>query len=131
MVNLATLWTRADRCFEEDAMEAATPNRSCPDCRGVMQPIKLIDHTRSVIDTELSYTAADAQQGWFGGFPVAGTVCAQMCCDCGRILLYGEPAKEKSGACPAPVGLIQTPPCPQHRCPSRACLRYPHHGEAH
>jgi hypothetical protein len=56
----------------------------------MVQPIKLIDHTRSTIDAELSYTAADAQQGWFGGFPVAGTVSAWMCSECGRILLYGE-----------------------------------------
>ena len=79
-------------------MEKTTHKGACPDCRGTMQPIKLIDHTRSVIDAELSYIAADAQQGWFGGFPVAGTVSAQMCCDCGRILLFGEPAKENSSA---------------------------------
>jgi hypothetical protein len=75
-------------------MPEMTPRTNCPDCGETLQPIKLIDHTRSVIDAELSYTAADARQGWFGGFPVAGTVCARMCSGCGRILLYGEVAPE-------------------------------------
>lgn len=77
-------------------MNEATPQRACPDCEAALQPIKLIDHTRSVIDAELSYTAGDARQGWFGGFPIAGTVRAMMCSGCGRILLYGE-AGEAAG----------------------------------
>jgi RNase P subunit RPR2 len=75
-------------------MKEAAPRTTCPDCEAALQPIKLIDHTRSVIDTELSYTAGDARQGWFGGFPVAGTVQAKMCSQCGRILLYGEASPE-------------------------------------
>ncbi len=71
-------------------MKEMASGKACPDCGAAMQPIRLIDHTRSTIDEELSYTAADARQGWYGGFPVAGRVSASMCCDCGRIVLFGE-----------------------------------------
>jgi hypothetical protein len=71
--------------------------RTCPDCKGVLQPIKLLDKwgawgERKVFE-ELTYTEGDAQQKGFlaPSYKPAGIVHAFMCDSCHRIVLYGSP----------------------------------------
>jgi hypothetical protein len=71
----------------------------CPDCHSATEGIKLVDATakaagvhRGAHHVELQYTGGDSKPGILrGGFKPLGTVEAQMCSECGRILLYGEP----------------------------------------
>ena len=66
--------------------------RACPDCRGDMRPIRLVDNTgRDRRHEPLRYAAGDAEQGLFWGrYPLAGEVEAVTCVGCGRIVLYGR-----------------------------------------
>jgi uncharacterized OB-fold protein len=60
-----------------------------------MQAIKLIDRHQGG-ERQLGYAAGDAQQSWFlQRFQEQGKVGAQMCPECGRILLYAEPRQEE------------------------------------
>ena len=68
-----------------------------PDCKGAMQPIKLIDASdpgwdrEGVHHIELSYAAPEAARSLFlGKIQRLGVVKGSICADCGRILLYGE-----------------------------------------
>jgi len=65
-----------------------------------MQPVKLLDATNPGLSqegighVELSYAAPDASASFFlRTIPKSGTVRAQICPECGRIVLHGEPIK--------------------------------------
>lgn len=66
----------------------------CPDCQGVLDPIRLIDATDramggGVSHVEMTYAAQTAQQtALTGTLPSSGTVKAKLCEGCGRIFLY-------------------------------------------
>ena len=77
--------------------------RSCPDCDTSMEPIKLIDATFRGLDwegrqqVELKYAAPDARRGFFtSSIEPLGTVKAQICPACGRIVLHGQPVQKDS-----------------------------------
>jgi hypothetical protein len=79
----------------------------CPGCDLEMQPIRLLDATgtgmggQGIAHTELSYAATDSVASLFTRtVPRLGTVHARMCPECGRILLYGRPAKSGGGTLP-------------------------------
>jgi hypothetical protein len=72
----------------------------CPDCSGVLNPIKLI--ARTPIGSQLTdsdgavvrYAKPDAKRGWFvSQYEIAGSVTAMMCESCHRIFLYGRPGE--------------------------------------
>ena len=74
--------------------------RNCPDCATEMKPVRLLDATTTQLDTEgaehvdLQYAAMDAhiERAWGQTFvPSAGRVTAQMCPECGRLVLVGVP----------------------------------------
>ena len=70
----------------------ADETRTCLECGGAMQEIKLIDKGHFNTHCELQYAASDTRTGfWSGGFPVEGKITALMCQLCGRIALYGVP----------------------------------------
>jgi hypothetical protein len=82
-----------------DTTVAGGRGMACPDCGGGTAPIKLIDAgAMSGLEyqtRELQYAAGDAEvSAWTGRFPIAGMVRGRMCQDCGRIALYGLPARE-------------------------------------
>jgi hypothetical protein len=66
----------------------------CPDCHGVLDPIRLIDATDRAMGggvghVELAYASQGAQHSAMTGtLPSAGTVRAKLCESCGRIFLY-------------------------------------------
>ena len=79
--------------------------KHCPDCRGDLEPIKLLART-PLLEGALSfpqyvesdgavvrYAAADAKRSDTGNwtYRVAGTVKATLCSSCHRIFLHGEP----------------------------------------
>jgi hypothetical protein len=73
-------------------------NRTCPACKTELQPIKILDATSEgpkdtgASQVELSYSSPDAKQSFFlHEIKREGTVKAQMCTECGRILLYASP----------------------------------------
>lgn len=64
----------------------------CPDCGGAMSPIFIVDktHISGGYHHALQYTVPGTKQSfWSGKFPIVGTVGAEMCGECGRILLCG------------------------------------------
>ncbi|MCH5373069.1 MAG: hypothetical protein JJ992_03770 [Planctomycetes bacterium] len=70
-----------------------------------MQPIKLLDATdtgmggQGISHTELSYAASDSVASFFTRtVPRLGTVHARICPECGRIVLYGKPARGSHGS---------------------------------
>jgi hypothetical protein len=69
--------------------------QTCPDCKGQLQAIKLLDKWGAVMERkvfeELRYTSGDAEpQGIFvDSYEPQGTVRAVMCTSCRRIYLYG------------------------------------------
>jgi len=74
------------------------PSRTCPECEAALQPIKILDATSpgprdtGIAQVALSYSAPDAKQSFFmHEIKREGTVQANMCPDCGRILLYAKP----------------------------------------
>ena len=76
---------------------AGERRRSCPDCEGVLQPIKVLDATHPNWDgegeqhIELSFAAPDATRSFFSSkIPRLGVVKGFICPGCGRILFYGE-----------------------------------------
>lgn len=79
-----------------DELVAVNQRRTCPDCDGVLQPIKMIDATEPTLDreggshVELSFAAPDATRSFFlGRIPRLGVVKGFICPSCGRILFYG------------------------------------------
>ncbi|MBM4000391.1 MAG: hypothetical protein FJ297_12790 [Planctomycetes bacterium] len=66
----------------------------CPDCRGGLQPIKIVDATDRAMGSgvghvELGFATRDAaQSGVTASIPRAGVVKAKLCSKCGRIFLY-------------------------------------------
>lgn len=70
----------------------AAGKRECPDCRGTLCRIRLIDKTHYQAHAELEYTVPAARRSfWMGQYPVEGRVVTYMCGECGRLLLYGVP----------------------------------------
>jgi hypothetical protein len=72
----------------------SSEDKKCPDCRGSLKEIKVIDKAGSVanLHSELEYTVPEAHRSyWTGHFPVEGKIAAYMCDGCGRVLLYGHP----------------------------------------
>jgi len=76
------------------------PNeRKCPDCRGSLEEIRLVDKTTvsGGGHHDLEYTVPEAKRSfWDQKFPVAGKDDALMCQSCGRITLYGQPSSPGS-----------------------------------
>jgi hypothetical protein len=73
------------------------PELTCADCKSPLQPVKMIDATSKMGDSEgkqhveLSYAAADAVPSLFSGkVSRLGTVKGYICPSCGRISLYGR-----------------------------------------
>jgi hypothetical protein len=72
-------------------------DRVCPNCKGKLNPIKLIgtgleNPLSGLADqTELQFfTGGDAERGAFSGaFTPAGRIESFLCSDCGQIVLYG------------------------------------------
>jgi RNase P subunit RPR2 len=71
---------------------------TCPDCNEELQPIKIIDATspgpsdKGIAHVELSYSAPDAKPSFFShAIPREGTIKANLCPKCGRVLLYAWP----------------------------------------
>lgn len=71
---------------------------ACPDCKSVMQPIKVIDATSLGMGSEgaghvpLAYAAPDASRSFFlGKIQRTGVLTGRICPKCGRVVLYGEP----------------------------------------
>lgn len=68
----------------------------CPDCRGELRPIKIVDATGRALDAgishvELAYASPLAEQsGLSGTIPTSGNVRAKLCRNCTRIFLYGS-----------------------------------------
>jgi hypothetical protein len=63
--------------------------RTCPDCGGPLSPVRL--YSSSKTHHALDVAAADAEPNWFTGFAkTLGTVGAELCAACRRILLYAE-----------------------------------------
>ena len=72
-------------------MTAETSERTCPDCRGSMQEIRIVDKNHTS-HQELEYAAIDAKKGWFlQAYPLSGKVTSFMCQSCGGIRLFGRP----------------------------------------
>jgi hypothetical protein len=66
----------------------------CPQCGEVMDQIKVVAQGHQGAHHELTYTAANAERGfWLGRFPVEGAVHAGMCPGCHYILFYGVPGR--------------------------------------
>ena len=69
---------------------------TCPDCNGELQQVMLIDATDQGMGgglghVELSYAAPNSiASAMTRTIRSAGKVKAKMCCDCGRILLFGD-----------------------------------------
>jgi hypothetical protein len=76
----------------------AMNEHNCPDCDGIMQPIKLIDATygtgwdrKGGRHIELGYAAPDATPSVFSGkIKQMGVVKGLICTECARMVLYGE-----------------------------------------
>jgi hypothetical protein len=74
-------------------------NKTCPDCKGELLPIKLFGRgwenplTGVAADSELVYYAPTGAErsGFSGMYKPEGTVGAFLCHTCGRIFLYGNP----------------------------------------
>ncbi len=68
----------------------------CPDCRGELNDIKIVDATARALDAgishvELAYASPRAEQsGLSGTIPIAGNVRAKLCRECSRIFLYAS-----------------------------------------
>lgn len=74
---------------------ATEPIRNCPDCSGVMNPIIMIDKAHGEGHRAMEYALGGAKPSFFlRRYPIAGTVSAIMCSQCGRIVLYGVPKQE-------------------------------------
>jgi hypothetical protein len=74
---------------------------ACPDCRGSLQAIKLIDWAGSAVpgyERVVRYVADDAERGaWsgtYGEHQYLGQVRGFICTACHRIFLYGKPKAE-------------------------------------
>ena len=65
-------------------------NQKCIECGGETHPIKIIDRGQKNIHYDLIYAAEDSKRSIFSGHKKEGTVRAEMCSDCGRIILRGE-----------------------------------------
>jgi hypothetical protein len=56
-----------------------------------MHEIKLIDKAHAGAHTDMEYSVPDAKRSfWTGRYPIEGRVRAWMCCECGRVALYGD-----------------------------------------
>ena len=72
---------------------------NCPDCKGKMHRIKLIDATagpgrdqEGVQHVDLAYAAPfEIRRGVSKKIAQQGKVRGMMCSECGRIILYGQP----------------------------------------
>lgn len=72
------------------------PRTTCPDCDAPLEPITLRDYSHGRIVSPPHYVDPDDKPHWFSGFrPVAGTIHAFMCTDCGLVRLYAEPKPPK------------------------------------
>jgi hypothetical protein len=74
----------------------AKAEKTCPDCRCPLEPVKLLDATTLLIVSpagfvEPRYTTPGSTEGLFRKMPIRGTVKGWICPECSRILLYGEP----------------------------------------
>ena len=72
----------------------------CPDCKGELRPIQLIDATHpgwgsaGAAQIELRYAGVDTPRSSFmGAIKALGIVRGAICPECGRILLHGEPCE--------------------------------------
>ena len=74
---------------------SADETRKCQDCDGEMRLIRLIDQGFRLgtgkIEGDVQYSGAEAKPSWTGKLPVEGKIAAQLCQDCGRVILFGEP----------------------------------------
>jgi hypothetical protein len=61
----------------------------CPDCSTALSGIRLLV-AGSGVGEVTKYTAVETKPKWTGSYPSLGAIHAQMCPDCGRILLYAE-----------------------------------------
>jgi hypothetical protein len=69
--------------------------RVCPECgAGTVVPIRVLDYGgRQGHVIGFQYSAIDAKRSiWNGSYPPAGTIRAEMCSSCGRVLFYACPA---------------------------------------
>lgn len=70
--------------------------RKCPDCRGDMYQIQIVDKSGKDGHSFLEYTVDPNQAGhWRGKFHIKGQVLSVMCDRCGRIILYGAAYEKK------------------------------------
>jgi hypothetical protein len=76
-----------------------TTIRKCPDCKGAMKDIEIIDKfgdggILGIPHTILEYAVPGSKKFfWTGRWPIEGKVAALMCETCGRILFYGQPKR--------------------------------------
>jgi hypothetical protein len=76
-------------------MSKQPEHQTCPDCKGDLKAIKLLDKWGAVMERkvfeELTYASGGAEpQGFFvESYKPEGTVRAMMCTSCRRIYLYG------------------------------------------
>ncbi len=63
----------------------------CIECGGETHAIKIIDRGQRNIHYDLIYTMADSKRSIFKGHPEEGKIAAEMCENCGRIALRGQP----------------------------------------
>ena len=63
----------------------------CVECGGQTYAIQVIDRGQRNIHYKLIYTAGDAKPKFGKGYDIEGEVTAEMCEDCGRIVLRGAP----------------------------------------
>lgn len=86
-------------CFHlvDGLMSGSSETKKCLECEGVMNPIRVIDHSYGTSEFELAYSASDRTKNNWGGsyFKELGSVKAWMCDDCGAIRLYGQPKKKQ------------------------------------
>ena len=69
--------------------------RTCPDCDGRLQRIRLIDKSPQG-GARLVYSSLDAEpSSWTGAFPMVGAVAGLVCQGCGRVLLYAIDYEER------------------------------------
>jgi hypothetical protein len=72
------------------------PRTHCPDCKGALHEIRLIDKSHAGAHTDMQYASVESKRSlWRGTYPIEGTVDAYLCAECGRIVLYAAPVSQE------------------------------------
>ncbi len=75
-------------------MSDGVETKKCLECEGVMNPIRVIDHSHGGQQAELAFSSTDRTPSWFlSYYKELGVVRGWMCEICGAIRLYGRPWK--------------------------------------